>query len=131
MGYLQIFDRNTGISFQWLAHTFESGHRLYGHLSGNKKETYTLQGISNWVAIPHEIMNWTLQQHSSIMIMILIPTMGTFFILSVVEKLLLSCCDGSFGVIMVATLILLLLVLRMRKTKYHTLILGRQHDTTR
>lgn len=117
--YLHIFDRNTGLSFQWLAHTFESGHRLYVHLTGSKKETYTLQGISTWVAIPHEIMNWALKQHSSITIMILMPTMGTFFMLSVVEILLLSCFDVSFsfGVVMVTTLLLLLFVLRKRQTK--------------
>eukprot|EP00547_Thalassionema_nitzschioides_P012381 CAMPEP_0194262266 /NCGR_PEP_ID=MMETSP0158-20130606/46452_1 /TAXON_ID=33649 /ORGANISM="Thalassionema nitzschioides, Strain L26-B" /LENGTH=972 /DNA_ID=CAMNT_0039002419 /DNA_START=203 /DNA_END=3120 /DNA_ORIENTATION=+ len=57
---------NTRLSFQWLSYVFESVHRLWFRLfvlfitSNNTKEveSYNEDGMSYWVALPHQIMKW-------------------------------------------------------------------------
>jgi len=50
-------------SYQWIAHSFEFPHRVMCHYFGScPKETYTTEGISQWVARPHEWGQWVLKQ---------------------------------------------------------------------
>jgi len=41
--------------FQWMAQTFSSVHRLVWKL-GYKDETYTTEGVSHWVIMPHRFI---------------------------------------------------------------------------
>jgi hypothetical protein len=50
-------------SFHWLAHTFETPHRMYCTLLSNcKSERYNANGISHWVDIPHQVALWMFSQ---------------------------------------------------------------------
>lgn len=54
---LWIGSFDTGVTHQFLARTFQSSHRIWcQYISACKKETYTLEGLSMWVAIPHKIV---------------------------------------------------------------------------
>lgn len=59
--YFKIKGVSTPFSYQWIAHTFNSMHRLMV-ISGisNYETTYTSDGISHWVHIPHKIFSWAL-----------------------------------------------------------------------
>jgi hypothetical protein len=50
--YLIIGGVVTPLSFHWLAHTFESAHRLACTIIACHEEAYTDSGISRWVLIP-------------------------------------------------------------------------------
>lgn len=55
------------LSHQWLAHTFEFPHRLMCHyLTQCSKESYTVDGISTWVATPLKITQWVLEQNTMV-----------------------------------------------------------------
>jgi hypothetical protein len=60
--HLIIVGVETSLSFHWLAHTFESGHRLSRSIITCDKETYTDSGISRWVFIPRMVgeIHWQL-----------------------------------------------------------------------
>jgi hypothetical protein len=51
--YLKLGDFVTPFTFQWLAHTFESGHRFAcrSGLVDRSEETYTAFGVSHWVDV--------------------------------------------------------------------------------
>lgn len=64
---LVVFRVDTGISFQWLARTFEFPHRMWcTYASSNKcdEETY-VNGISTWVYYPHELFRSLLDATAS------------------------------------------------------------------
>ena len=51
-------------SFQWLAHMFEFPHRVACHyLASCPRESYTEEGVSQWVATPHRVGKWLLLQN--------------------------------------------------------------------
>lgn len=51
------------IPFQWLAHSFEFPHRIACHyLASCPNESYTAEGISTWVAAPHQATEWLMSQ---------------------------------------------------------------------
>ena len=85
--YLKIGEFATPFSFQWLAHTFESGHRLAcssGFVACDQ-ETYTDSGVSHWVDTPHQVTRWLLQQHAAVTLILLVPLVLVFRFLSVLE----------------------------------------------
>ena len=48
-----------GVSYQWIAHTFEGPHRWYCTLLDCSKESYHAgTGISNWVYGPWKLAHW-------------------------------------------------------------------------
>lgn len=86
--YLMIGEWTTPFSFQWLAHTFESGHRLACNYAVDcQKETYTDDGVSHWVDTPHQATRWLLQQHAVTMVAYLVPSFCIFLLTSGLEYL--------------------------------------------
>lgn len=72
---------DTGVTYQFLAHTFELPHRQwcsYFASSSCTKETYTDNGVSTWVNVPHKLTLWFLKQHSVVMTMLFVPLLGVF-----------------------------------------------------
>ena len=44
------------VNFHWIAHSFEFPHRLMCHyISSCPRETYTQEGLSNWIALPLKV----------------------------------------------------------------------------
>lgn len=114
--YLHIHGWNTQLSFQWLSHTFESGHRWYGHFFGfsssdDDEQQYTKDGISHWVAIPHTVMSWTMKQSALLQMLILVPVVSLFLILSVMEQGLILYEDSSSNTMIITLLLLVIMTL--------------------
>jgi len=63
--YVKIGDMETPFSYQFIGHTFNSVHRL-AVMVGITGETYTPEGISNWVATAHQMMSWAVGQNGCI-----------------------------------------------------------------
>lgn len=63
--YLKMGGLETPFTFQWIAHTFNSIHRL-ARMAGITGESYGEGGISSWVDLPHKIMLWALKQNAII-----------------------------------------------------------------
>ena len=85
--YLKIGEFATPFTFQGLAHTFESAHRLAcssGFVACDQ-ETYADSGVSRWVDIPHQIALWLLQQSAAVTVVLLVPLLAVFGFLSVLE----------------------------------------------
>ena len=77
----------TPFSFKWLAHTFESGHCLAcsSGFVAYDQETYTDSGVSHWVDTPDQVARWLLQQHAAVTLVLLVPLVLVFELLSVLE----------------------------------------------
>ena len=79
---LEIAGFDTGLTYQFLAHTFELPHRLWcGYISSCKTERYTPDGVSTWVALPHDAARWFLAQNSLVMAILAVPTLAFFAVL--------------------------------------------------
>jgi len=63
--YVKIGEMETPFSYQFMGHTFNSVHRL-AVMVGITGETYTSEGISNWVATAHEMTSWVADQNTFI-----------------------------------------------------------------
>lgn len=76
------------LSYQWLAHTFESLHRIVCYRLGScSGETYNEDGLSSWVATPREFGVWILQQQSSILRNLMLgPILLILVVLNIVER---------------------------------------------
>jgi len=112
---------NTRLSFQWLSYVFESVHRLWFRLfvlfitSNNTKEveSYNEDGMSYWVALPHQIMKWILvdsQQGIIVQIAILVPIASVFLLCTLVESLLVSSSSVMVALLLFFIMALLLLL---------------------
>jgi hypothetical protein len=82
--YLSIWGFETPFTYQWLAHSFNSAHRM-AVMAGFAKETYTPSGISHWVALPHTVVSWLLEQPKVIAVSLLMPMISILVVISVVE----------------------------------------------
>ncbi len=67
----------TPISMHWLAHVFQSPHRLVCLMSPRhcEKESYSVEGISKWVEGPLHVSRWLLQQNGVVTIAIFVPSL--------------------------------------------------------
>jgi hypothetical protein len=79
----------TGLSFQWLAHTFQFPHRVVCHYLGScPRETYSSSGISIWVDTPLRLSLWWLDQNAAIMVLCLVPILVTLLFFSFTEAVM-------------------------------------------
>jgi len=90
--YMKIGLMETPFSYHWIAHTFNSVHRLAVMLFGiSIEESYTDDGISHWVDLPHKIFSLVLEQNNSILIAVLVvPAIAVFSAVSFVETTIMS-----------------------------------------
>jgi hypothetical protein len=84
--YLRIGNLETPLTFHWLGHVFESVHRLACRVVACEEETYTDSGISRWVSLPRDAGEILLIQHPMVTVVILMPFVVAFWILSLVER---------------------------------------------
>mmetsp|Transcript_31390 Transcript_31390/g.51815 ORF Transcript_31390/g.51815 Transcript_31390/m.51815 type:complete len:465 (-) Transcript_31390:130-1524(-) len=77
---------STGLSYQWLAHTFQLPHRICCyHFADCEKERYTNTGLSEWVYQPLGMILWFLNQNLLLKCLLLVPLLLTAGILVLVE----------------------------------------------
>mmetsp|Transcript_17998 Transcript_17998/g.41626 ORF Transcript_17998/g.41626 Transcript_17998/m.41626 type:complete len:343 (+) Transcript_17998:788-1816(+) len=101
---LKLGSVDTFFTYQWLAHAFESPHRLYCMVASCHDETYTTAGVSHWVDMPLNFSNWLLRQHPSVMLMVLAPMVVLFGLAWVLEQALVG---PFYGLAVFAVLVLL------------------------
>merc|ERR1712087_1040493 len=77
----------TPLSYQWIAHTFNSVHRL-AVMMGFKGETYTAEGVSHWVDMPHNMFQWVLEQNMFVTSALILSSLVFFCFASVLEFIL-------------------------------------------
>mmetsp|Transcript_25947 Transcript_25947/g.38332 ORF Transcript_25947/g.38332 Transcript_25947/m.38332 type:complete len:545 (-) Transcript_25947:329-1963(-) len=82
--YLRIGDNIvTPLSYQWIAHTFSSVHRLAVNtgMITTSETTYTEDGLSQWVHMPHKIFSWVIDhQHDNIVVSTLLIAVALLFV---------------------------------------------------
>mmetsp|Transcript_14394 Transcript_14394/g.21239 ORF Transcript_14394/g.21239 Transcript_14394/m.21239 type:complete len:493 (-) Transcript_14394:256-1734(-) len=108
---LEVGGMIPSFSYQWLAHTFEFPHRVacHYHLVKCPNETYTSNGISQWVARPFVLSEWLLNQQSSLLKTIaLVAFIAVLFVFNILETIILMDVQ-VLGFLLVGLLPLLLL----------------------
>lgn len=70
--YLTIAGIQTPFSYQWLAHSFESAHRIMSRF-GLGAETYNTDGVSSWVSMPLQATQWLLSQNALVIALLMVP----------------------------------------------------------
>lgn len=88
--HLLVGSWTTPLSYQWLAHIAQAPHRMWVRMFGVSEETYTDQGISTWIHIPHELAQWYLHQNTLVMTLVLIPALVVLLVVSSVETVLVA-----------------------------------------
>merc|ERR1711935_477723 len=83
---LKIGIIESGVSYQWIAHSFNSIHRL-AVMMGFTSETYTEAGVSNWVNVPHMMFAWVLEQNALVRNALLLPAFLIIGFASMIEYL--------------------------------------------
>jgi desert hedgehog protein len=83
--HIQVAGVSTPFSYQWVAHIFNSVHRV-AYKMGLTGETYTDSGVSRWVSVPHQCGLWLLNQHPIVMLSILVPLIVVFTTISFIEQ---------------------------------------------
>jgi hypothetical protein len=86
---VKIGSFETPLTYQWAAHAFEFPHRLYcNYFSQCLTEEYNEHGISIWVAQPHKMGHWLLNQPNVVMVVLLAPVVGMLGLFSALEMLI-------------------------------------------
>jgi len=117
--YLTMNNIQTPFTYQWVAHAFNSIHRLAVPFLFGIQETYTEQGISNWVAMPHRLMVWVLEQKSTTVSTLLLGlALLAISVARLIELLLLANTPVVvFGIFVVSVIIMARRLLSTHTTK--------------
>jgi len=111
--YFKVGRFETPITNQWMAHTFNSVHRLAIQL-GFAGETYTPEGVSNWVNLPHQLTVWSLQRHIMVSTTFIGLALAVVSLSQVIEIVIAG--SKGFGVI-VGIVVILTLIYRRHSMK--------------
>jgi len=93
------------LSYQWLAHAFETPHRIICKLYPCQQESYNPDtGISSWVELPLRFGEWVLRQPAWVSALVVSPFLATFSILWWIEYAMLHICHNLalIGITMLA-----------------------------
>lgn len=92
----------TGLTWHWLAHVFEAPHRLFCKLRMDlcRKETYTKEGISQWVSRPLDVSQWLLRQQWPVVTALLTPALLLWLIFYISETC--AWCTASLAFVVAA-----------------------------
>mmetsp|Transcript_20998 Transcript_20998/g.30254 ORF Transcript_20998/g.30254 Transcript_20998/m.30254 type:complete len:630 (+) Transcript_20998:39-1928(+) len=74
-------------TWQWLDHTFNFPHRFAYNVLGMKHETYSEEGLSNWVSVPVHLMRRLLRQPKAVLSTVLIPAILVYGIFAALETM--------------------------------------------
>jgi hypothetical protein len=76
------------LSYQWIAHMSQAPHRVWVRMLGVNEETYTIEGMSTWIDVPHRLAEWYLDQKPVLMVILLVPTLALLMVVSAGETML-------------------------------------------
>ena len=71
--FLKIGSVETPLTYQWLAHAFQTPHRLWCSITKCTQESYSNGGVSIWVYGPLQFTNWWFRQNTFLMSFVLVP----------------------------------------------------------
>ena len=77
----------TPITYQWIAHMSQSPHRILSQLGLSGAEEYTVDGMSTWIAGPHELSQRLIDQNGAIVTAMLVPAVGLGMLRMVTERI--------------------------------------------
>jgi hypothetical protein len=80
--HLMIGSTETPLTWQWIAHSFEAPHRFLSIIG----ETYTADGVSNWVAAPRELVVRMLRLPLVLQVSFLIPSLILLLFMAVLAN---------------------------------------------
>jgi hypothetical protein len=75
----------TPFTYQWIAHMSQSPHRILSQLGLTGAEEYTVDGMSTWIAGPHELSQWLIAQNGVVVAVMLVPAVGLGMLSMAVE----------------------------------------------
>jgi trypsin len=84
-GRLIVGGWETPFTYQWIAHMSQSPHRMLSRLGLSGAEEYTVDGMSTWIAGPHELSQWLVDQNGVIVTAMLVPAVGLGMLSMVTE----------------------------------------------
>ena len=80
---LKIAGVETGLTFQFIANTFEVPNRMWcNYVSSCVEETYTSEGISTWVNVSYKMALWFFDQGLFVTILVALPLLFDFALLA-------------------------------------------------
>jgi trypsin len=85
-GRLIVGGWETPFTYQWIAHMSQSPHRILSQLGLSGAEEYTVDGMSTWIAGPHELSQWLIDQNGAIVTVMLVPAVGLGMLSMAVER---------------------------------------------
>merc|ERR1711862_295419 len=86
---LKIGGIESPLSYQWIAHTFNSVHRL-AVMMGVGGETYSSAGVSQWVEMPHKMFSWVVEQNFAVSATLISLVLPLFAFARLIEVLVSS-----------------------------------------
>jgi hypothetical protein len=91
---LMIGSFKTIFSMHWLAHLFQTPHRLAcsWRLVNCTTETFTENGVSKWVEVPFHVCRWLVRQNVVVMAAVLIPAFLLLVALRFIEVVFSDSC---------------------------------------
>ena len=111
--YVSLNGKSTLLGFldmQWVAHVFKAPHRLAYFMLGVTNETYTSEGLSNWIALPLRVGKWMMHESN---VLVTIAILGPVLALASVAKFIEDCAGGRPEVL--PWLVLLTCVIMIRR----------------
>lgn len=95
----------TGISYQWLAQSFQFPHRTWCYKLGFcVDEQYTDEGISTWASRPLYASQWLFRQHWMVCFVLSIPLLMVAVLFAILEFLLMPSYAQVCGTILCLTI---------------------------
>ena len=90
---VEIGSHRIPASYQWLAHAFESPHRMYCRLYMDvcKEERYTDEGVSMWVSGGLEVAEWLMSEGNASWTLLLFPVAATALFVVWAAELFFQC----------------------------------------
>ena len=89
-------------SYQWLAHSFEFPHRMAcNYLTQCLQESYTEDGVSQWVDAPHRMTLWMMNQSDLVQNLLGVLVVATLWMFNILEFMVihpLSTAVGAYSV---------------------------------
>lgn len=88
---LQFGSINTHIKYHWLAHVFETPHRMWCRFGRTcVSESYSEDGVSLWVAAPWELVRWLFDQTPLVATSVTIPLLSLLVCMRAIEGVVYS-----------------------------------------
>jgi len=84
---LQFGGFSTGLTYQWIGQTFEFPHRVWCTYVSDCMEEQYVNGVSTWVALPHRMTLWFVDQGVMMQMLLSLPILMVFGLLGMIHTM--------------------------------------------